>query len=64
MLDHSAGIGAARNTAKVEEGSVCAVFGLGGVGLSVIQGCKMNGASRIIAIDINPAKFDMGKSGN
>lgn len=50
------GIGAARNTMKVEAGSIVAVFGLGAVGLSVIQGCKALGAKEIIAIDINPAK--------
>eukprot|EP01125_Pyxidicula_operculata_P019139 TRINITY_DN691_c0_g1_i1.p1 TRINITY_DN691_c0_g1~~TRINITY_DN691_c0_g1_i1.p1 ORF type:complete len:383 (+),score=102.64 TRINITY_DN691_c0_g1_i1:39-1187(+) len=51
------GYGAAVYTAKVEKGSTVAVFGLGGVGLSVIQGCVEAGASRIIAIDTNPAKF-------
>ncbi|KAM7336351.1 hypothetical protein ACRRTK_004844 [Alexandromys fortis] len=49
----STGYGAAGNTAKVEPGSTCAVFGLGGVGLAVIMGCKVAGASRIIGIDIN-----------
>lgn len=53
------GIGAVLNTAKVEKGSSVAVFGLGGIGLSVIQGAKMAGAGRIIAIDINPAKKDI-----
>ena len=48
------GVGAVLNTAKVEEGSTVAVFGLGGVGLSAIQGAVMANASRIIAIDINP----------
>ncbi|NXU53358.1 ADH1 dehydrogenase, partial [Turnix velox] len=51
------GYGAAINTAKVKAGSSCAVFGLGGVGLSVIMGCKAAGAARIIAIDINKDKF-------
>lgn len=50
------GIGAVLNTAKVEKDSTIAVFGLGGIGLSVIQGAKMAGAKRIIAIDINPEK--------
>ncbi|XP_050572758.1 alcohol dehydrogenase 1, partial [Cygnus atratus] len=45
----------------VEAGSTCAVFGLGGVGLSVIMGCKAAGASRIIAIDINSDKFAKAK---
>ncbi|MES1941629.1 alcohol dehydrogenase GroES-like protein [Salinisphaera sp. T5B8] len=55
------GIGAVFNTAKVEEGSTVAVFGLGAIGLSVIQGARMANASRIIAIDINPSKFDFAK---
>jgi S-(hydroxymethyl)glutathione dehydrogenase/alcohol dehydrogenase len=50
------GIGAALNTAKVRPGSSVAVFGLGGVGLSVIQGAVIAGADRIIAIDTNPDK--------
>ncbi len=53
------GIGAVLNTAKVEKGASVAVFGLGGIGLSVIQGAKMAGAGRIIAIDINDAKKDI-----
>ncbi|MEX2496024.1 MAG: S-(hydroxymethyl)glutathione dehydrogenase/class III alcohol dehydrogenase [Woeseia sp.] len=55
------GIGAVLNTAKVEPGSTVAVFGLGGVGLSAIQGAAMAKASRIIAIDINPEKFELAK---
>lgn len=55
------GIGAVMNTAKVESGSSVAVFGLGGIGLSVIQGAKMAGASKIIAIDINDDKWGMAK---
>lgn len=55
------GIGAVLNTAKVEEGSTIAVFGLGGIGLSVVQGAKMAKASRIICIDINEDKFVMAK---
>ena len=55
------GIGAVLNTAKVDKGATVAVFGLGGIGLSVIQGAKMAGASRIIAVDINDAKWDMAK---
>ncbi len=56
------GIGAVLNTAKVEPGSTVAVFGLGGVGLSVIQGAVMAKAGRIIAVDINPAKKEMATS--
>lgn len=55
------GIGAVLNTAKVEPGSTVAVFGLGGIGLSVIQGAVMAKASRIIAVDINPDKFEMAR---
>lgn len=43
---------------QVTSGSTCAVFGLGGVGLSVIMGCKSAGASRIIGIDLNKDKFE------
>ena len=50
------GIGAVINTAKVEPGSTVAVFGLGGIGLNVIQGARMVGADRIIGVDINPSK--------
>lgn len=55
------GIGAVFNTAKVQPGSSVAVFGLGGIGLSVIQGAYMAKAKRIIAVDINPAKFEFAK---
>lgn len=53
----STGLGAVWNTCKCEVNSTVAVFGLGAVGLAVIQGAKMAGASRIIAVDINPGKF-------
>ncbi|XP_072261715.1 alcohol dehydrogenase 1-like [Pyxicephalus adspersus] len=55
------GYGAAVNIAKVEPGTTCAVFGLGAIGLSVIIGCKVSGASRIIVIDINSSKFEKAK---
>ena len=55
------GIGAVLNTAKVEAGSSVAVFGLGGIGLSCIQGAVMAKAERIIGVDINPEKFAMAK---
>ncbi|XP_071371239.1 alcohol dehydrogenase class-3 chain L [Centroberyx affinis] len=51
------GYGAALNTAKVEAGSTCAVFGLGALGLAAIMGCKAAGAARIIGVDLNPDKF-------
>ncbi|XP_031990537.1 alcohol dehydrogenase 6 [Hylobates moloch] len=53
----STGFGAAINTANVTPGSTCAVFGLGGVGLSVVMGCKAAGAARIIGVDVNMEKF-------
>jgi S-(hydroxymethyl)glutathione dehydrogenase/alcohol dehydrogenase len=53
------GIGAVLNTAKVEPGATVAIFGLGGVGLSAIQGAMMAKAGRIIAIDINSDKFEL-----
>jgi S-(hydroxymethyl)glutathione dehydrogenase/alcohol dehydrogenase len=55
------GIGAVLNTAKVQPGSSVAVFGLGGIGLAVIIGAVMAGASRIIGIDTNPAKFSIAR---
>ena len=56
------GIGAVLNTAKVTPGSTVAVFGLGGIGLSVVQGAVMAKASRIIAVDLNPSKWIMAKA--
>ena len=55
------GIGAVINTAGVEIGSTAAVFGLGGIGLNVIQGLRMAGADVIIGVDLNPAKAEMAK---
>ena len=55
------GIGAVINTAKVEIGAKAAVFGLGGIGLNVIQGLRLAGADMIIGVDINPAKREMAE---
>lgn len=55
------GIGAVAFTMKVEAGATVAVFGLGGIGLNVIQGAKMVGASRIIGVDMNPSKEALGR---
>ncbi len=55
------GIGAVHNTAKVKAGDNVAVFGLGGIGLAVIQGAKQAKAGKIIGIDVNPAKFELAK---
>jgi S-(hydroxymethyl)glutathione dehydrogenase/alcohol dehydrogenase len=55
------GYGSVINAAKVKAGSSVVVLGTGGVGLNVIQGARISGASRIIAIDINPARLEMAK---
>ncbi|MGN3436713.1 MULTISPECIES: S-(hydroxymethyl)glutathione dehydrogenase/class III alcohol dehydrogenase [Proteus] len=55
------GIGAVHNTAKVQEGDSVAVFGLGGIGLAVLQGARQAQASRIFAIDTNPEKFALAR---
>lgn len=55
------GLGAVWNTAKVQPGDSVAVFGLGGIGLNVIQGARLAGAARIIGLDLNPAKREMAE---
>jgi len=55
------GIGAVINTAKVEPGSNVAIFGLGGIGLNVIQGARLVGADKIIGVDINPDKVPLAR---
>ncbi len=55
------GIGAVMNTAKVEPGSNCVVFGLGGIGLNVIQGLKLVGANMIVGVDMNNGKKEWGE---
>src|SRR5262245_34416994 len=55
------GIGAVLNTAKVHPGASVAIFGLGGIGVSVVQGAVMAGAGRIIGIDTNPSKFTLAR---
>jgi S-(hydroxymethyl)glutathione dehydrogenase / alcohol dehydrogenase len=54
------GIGAVLNTAKVHVGATAVVFGLGGIGLNVIQGLRLAGADMIIGVDLNPAKKEWG----
>jgi S-(hydroxymethyl)glutathione dehydrogenase/alcohol dehydrogenase len=56
------GVGAALNTAKVRPGSSCAVFGVGGIGLNVIQGCAIAGAEKIIAVDLVDKKLEMAQT--
>jgi S-(hydroxymethyl)glutathione dehydrogenase/alcohol dehydrogenase len=55
------GIGAVINTAKVEAGAKCIVFGLGGIGLNVLQGLRLVGADMIIGVDVNPEKKAWGE---
>ena len=55
------GIGAVMNTAQVEIGSRCVVFGLGGIGLNVIQGLRLAGADQIVGVDLNPGKEEIGR---
>ena len=55
------GIGAVINTAKVEPGSNCVVFGLGGIGLNVIQGLRLVGADVIVGVDLNPSKRELAE---
>ena len=55
------GLGAVINTARVEPGANVVVFGLGGIGLNVIQGCRMVGADRIVGVDLNPKKRSLAK---
>jgi S-(hydroxymethyl)glutathione dehydrogenase/alcohol dehydrogenase len=55
------GWGAVCNTAKVEAGSICVVFGAGGVGLNAIQGCVSSGATMIVAVDTMASKLQMAK---
>ena len=55
------GIGAVINTAKVEPGASVVVFGLGGIGLNVVQGARMAGAGMIVGVDLNPAREALGR---
>ena len=55
------GVGAAINTAKVAPGSVCVVFGAGGVGLNAVQGCAIAGAATIVAVDTSDAKLEIAR---
>ena len=57
----STGLGAAWNTCNVEAGSSVAVFGLGAVGLAIVQAAKMRGATRIFGVDVNATKFTIAK---
>ncbi len=56
------GIGAVVNTAKVEPGANCVVFGLGGIGLNVVQGLRMVGADKIVGVDVNPRRRELAEA--
>jgi S-(hydroxymethyl)glutathione dehydrogenase / alcohol dehydrogenase len=57
----STGLGAAINTAKVQEGSTCVVFGAGMVGLGAVAGCRLQGAERIISVDLSEERLELAK---
>ena len=57
----STGLGAAMYTAKVEAGSTCVVFGAGMVGLGAVAGCRLQGANRIICVDLSPERLELAK---
>src|SRR6202166_2465907 len=57
----STGLGAAMNTAKVQPGSTCVVFGAGLVGLGAVAGCRLAGAERIICVDLSPGRLELAK---
>jgi S-(hydroxymethyl)glutathione dehydrogenase/alcohol dehydrogenase len=57
----STGIGAAMNTARVEQGSTCVVFGAGMVGLGAVIGCRLSGADRIVAVDLSEGRLELAK---
>jgi S-(hydroxymethyl)glutathione dehydrogenase/alcohol dehydrogenase len=58
----STGLGAALNTAKVEAGTTCVVFGAGMVGLGAIVGCRLSGAERIVAVDLSPERLELART--
>jgi S-(hydroxymethyl)glutathione dehydrogenase/alcohol dehydrogenase len=57
----STGLGAAINTAKVEAGSTCVVFGAGMVGLGAVAGCRLQGAERIVCVDLSPERLELAR---
>src|SRR5436305_3783628 len=57
----STGLGAAMNTAKVEAGSFCVVFGAGMVGLGAVAGCRLQGADRIVCVDMSEDRLALAK---
>ena len=61
LVSHKMDIAQELEMLQVEKGSTCGVWGLGAVGLATIMGCKAAGAKRIIGVDVNPAKFEIGE---
>src|SRR3954451_21164164 len=57
----STGLGAAMNTARVETGSTCVVFGAGMVGLGAVAGCRLQGAERIVCVDLSPERLELAR---
>ncbi len=57
----STGLGAAINTAKVEPGTTCVVFGAGMVGLGAVAGCRLQGAERIVCVDLSPDRLELAR---
>src|SRR5262245_61613593 len=57
----STGLGAAMNTAKVQPGSTCVVFGAGMVGLGAVAGCRLQGAERLVCVDLSPDRLELAK---
>ncbi len=57
----STGLGAAMNTAKVEPGSTCVVFGAGMVGLGAVAGCRLQGAERIVCVDLSEERLELAR---
>src|SRR5215218_1007724 len=57
----STGLGAAMNTAKVEAGATCVVFGAGMVGLGAVAGCRLRGAERIVCVDLSPQRLELAR---
>src|SRR6478752_6617166 len=57
----STGLGAAMNTAKVQAGSTCVVFGAGMVGLGAVAGCRLQGAERIVCVDLSPERLELAR---
>jgi S-(hydroxymethyl)glutathione dehydrogenase/alcohol dehydrogenase len=57
----STGLGAAFNTAKVEPGTTCVVFGAGMVGLGAVAGCRLQGAERIVCVDLSPERLELAR---